>query len=124
MSIRAEIEGKLTKQIKQGIGKNGRRWMLRTVSVYDGKNKETGESKYIYVSFFVKEDDIDTFDALPGRTEVRLYGKPVPKKFVTREGVEILSIQLEPAWEDWFEILSEPEQIPMPDVSGESEEPF
>lgn len=116
------IEGSLTKNLKEGNSKTGRPWLLRTVSVYAGKNKETEESKYEYVSFFVKPEDVDFFRDLPAKTKLRLYGKPQSNAYI-KDGQVVQGLQLSPAWENWYEIVERAEEAPASEYE-ESDEPF
>lgn len=111
--------GTLTKSIKEGTSKAGKPWMLRSISKYKGKDKETGESIFEYISFFVKPQDIDVFRDLPHKTKIRLHGEAEASAYINKEGEAVGNLQLNPAWEEWYEILAEEEPEPT-----HSEEPF
>lgn len=113
-------EGTLTKSISENISaKTGKPWLRRSIAIYRGKNKETDEPRYEYVSFFVKSEDIDTFRALPPKTKIRLHGEPEASAYI-KDGEAIGQLQLRPGFDEWFEIIEKPE----PKVEDYDDEPF
>ena len=120
-----EIEGRLGKKewIKEGVSKQGRPYMIHSVSVYDGKDKETDEIKYLRVSFFVPEKDHSVFKKFDDGAKVRLRGKPDPsssyKDPKTGEIVHKRSMKVN--WENYYELIDQ--QAPL-DTNSFSDDPF
>lgn len=121
------IEGFLGSFPKEGTTKAGKPYMIQSVSVYAGKDKETGKPKYDHIKFFVPANDIPTFKNMPEGTLLQLRGKPEANAYIDKEGELKKNLQMNLAWEDSWTIIKR--QEPQPTLEGlnveeYSEEPF
>lgn len=116
------VEGSLGKQeyVKTGVSKTGNPWMIQSISVYAGKDKKTGKTKYDRIGFFVPKDDQQKFASFPDGQKIRLKGRPQANAYINKEGDLITSLNIQTAWEDYYELLDEEmEEIPLFDDPSE-----
>lgn len=119
-----QVEGILSKfEPREGVSKAGNPYMIHSISVYVGKDKETGKSKYENIKFFVPKDDIQAFKSMPGGTILQLRGKPEANAYIDKEGELKKELQIKLDWENSWNVI-EREGNPVTKQQEFSEEPF
>jgi len=122
-----EIEGRLGKKewIKEGTSRNGKPYMIHSVSVYDSKDKETDEVKYLRVTFFVPEKDHSVFKRFDDGAKIRLRGKPDPNgSYINKDTGEIVhKLAMKVNWDNYYELIDQPQLQSEPEYDP-GEEPF
>lgn len=121
------VEGYLGRKdyIKKGTSKAGNTYMIHSVAVYSGKDKQTGKNLYDNISFFVPKDDHGLFESLPDKQKIRLRGKPACGSYVNKEGELVKKLNFQPDWENYFDLIDTEAQVPdTQDYAEESDLPF
>jgi hypothetical protein len=120
------VEGYLGKKdyIKRGTTKAGKPYMIHSIAVWAGKDKETGKNKYDNISWFVPADDHSTFDRLPDKQKVILRGKPIASAYTDKEGNLVTKLQMQVAWENYYELVGDYNLEVATSNAEYSDEPF
>lgn len=107
-----ELEGSLGKReyLKTGLTKAGKPYLIDSVSIYGGKDKKTGKAIYERVNFFVPPDDHEVFKNFPDGQKIRLKGKPVANGYINKDGDLVTNLNMQVAWEDYYELIDSPGQ--------------
>lgn len=121
-----KIEGFLGKYPKEGTTKTGKPYLIQSVSVYAGKDKETGKTKYDHIKFFVPQDDIQAFKNMDEGTLLELRGKPEANAYIDKEGELQKNLQMNLAWENSWNIIEKhaKKSSDQPSLEDFSDEPF
>lgn len=117
------IEGYLGKYPKEGEGKAGP-WLMQSLGVYAGKDKETQQNKYDNITFFVGKDDIENFKKIPLGTKMRLTGKPHASGYIDKNSGEMITkLQMKLEWGGGWEVVENDQPVTATDGDF-SDEPF